>query len=352
MNKTDNKIIGYWFCQLIGWSLFVLIYIFFYITLSEGSSMYLLLKILTIEALTGLMVTHLLRFVIKYFNIVDRSLNEQLIFILLSSIVFSIIYAVCGATLEHYLVEEISSEPGYSLSVKIFKILFSCFTLVLIWVLLYFGFHYIRRTRQEQLDRIRLETVVKELEIKTIKAHINPHFIFNALNSIRALIDENPNRARTAITELSTILRSSMQAEKLELVPLENELKIVRDYLNLEYMRFEDRLNIEYNIDEKTLSLPTPPMMLQTLVENAIKHGISKNVGPGVVRVSTKLEDDAYTIIIENTGAFKTDYNETGFGLASTRNRLYYLYGEKASFQIYQKNEEMVEAKVYIPLNK
>lgn len=314
--------------------------------------MNLLFRILMIEAFTGLIVTHCLRFVIKYYNMVDRPVNEQLIFILISSIVFSIIYAIGGATLEHYLVEEISTDPSYSLSIKIFKILFSCFTLILIWVLLYFGFHYIKRTSKEQLDRIRLETVVKEMEIKTIKAHINPHFIFNALNSIRALIDENPNRARTAITELSTILRSSMQAEKLELVPLENELKIVRDYLNLEHMRFEDRLIIEYDIDEKTLQLPTPPMMLQTLVENAIKHGISKNVGPGVVRVSTSLLDDAYTIVISNTGKFHTDYNENGFGLSSTRNRLYYLFGDKASFQIYQKSDELVEAKVFIPLNK
>lgn len=332
--------------------MFVLIYIFFYVTLSDTDNLQLLLKILMIEALTGLFVTHLLRIFIKQYKVVDRPVNEQLIFILLSSIVFSIVYAICGATIEHYLIVELEAQPGYSLSVKIFKILFSCFTLILIWVLLYFGFHYIRRTRQEQLDRIRLETVVKELELKTIKSHINPHFIFNALNSIRALIDENPGRARTAITELSTILRSSMQAEKLELVPLENELKIVKDYLNLEYMRFEDRLKIEYDIDERTLTVPTPPMMLQTLVENAIKHGISKQIGGGVVKVSTYYGEEYYTISIVNSGEFKTDHNEDGFGLASTRNRLYYLFGEKASFQIYQLDDQLVEAKVYIPLNK
>ncbi len=101
------------------------------------------------------------------------------------------------------------------------------------WILLYYFYHYIEKSRRQQVDTLKLESLVKELELKTIKSHINPHFIFNALNSIRALIDENPNRARNAITELSNILRSSMQAEKLETVPFEKELNIVKDYLAL-----------------------------------------------------------------------------------------------------------------------
>ena len=152
-----------------------------------------------------------------------------------------------------------------------------------IFLLAYLEFHLfylpLRRKNQEgKLDKIRLESLVKELELKTIKSHINPHFIFNALNSIRALVDENPERARTAITELSNILRSSMQAEKIEMAPLERELNIVKDYLELEHIRFEDRLMVEYDIDEDTLDQEIPPMMLQTLVENAIKHGISKQI--------------------------------------------------------------------------
>ena len=103
--------------------------------------------------------------------------------------------------------------------------------LIAIWMLIYIVYHYVEKNRNDQFDRLKLETTVKELELKTIKSHINPHFIFNSLNSIRALVDENPKRARRAITELSNILRSSMQAEKSETVPLEKELDIVRDYL-------------------------------------------------------------------------------------------------------------------------
>ena len=162
---------------------------------------------------------------------------------------------------------------------------FNFFVYFFIWNLIYFIYHYVTKSRKQQLDTLRLESMVKELELKTIKAHINPHFIFNSLNSIRALVDENPQRARNAVTELSNILRSSMQTEQLETVPLERELGIIKDYLALENMRFEDRLKVEYDIDEDTLNQPVPPMMLQTLVENAIKHGISKQINGGLAAI-------------------------------------------------------------------
>ncbi len=106
------------------------------------------------------------------------------------------------------------------------------------WAVFYYFYHYLVKSRKQEFDTLKLEALVKELELKTIKAHINPHFIFNALNSIRALVDEDPARARSAVTHLSNILRSSMQAEKQETVPFERELNIVKDYLALEHIRF------------------------------------------------------------------------------------------------------------------
>ena len=195
--------------------------------------------------------------------------------------------------------------------------------------------------------------LIKELELKTIKAHINPHFIFNSLNSIRALVDENPQRARKAVTELSNILRSSLQSEKMETVPLEKELSIVKDYLALENMRFEDRLKIEYQIDEDTLDQPVPPMMLQTLVENAIKHGISKQIQGGVVKVISDFKNDYHELSVQNTG-YLNGYKigDEGFGISSTTNRLGLLYGDKAKFEMKQLTPSLVEAKVMIPAMK
>jgi LytS/YehU family sensor histidine kinase len=217
------------------------------------------------------------------------------------------------------------------------------------WNCIYFIYHYIEKNRNQQLDTLKLQALVKELELKTIKSHINPHFIFNALNSIRALIDENPSRARNAITELSNILRSSMQSENMETVPLEKELNIVKDYLALEHIRFEDRLKVEYDIDEDTLDQPVPPMMLQTLVENAIKHGISKHVEGGTVRIISDFVGNHHEIIVRNTGRLNGGLNKEGFGLNSTANRLGLLFGGSAKLEIHDLNDNMVEAKVIIP---
>ncbi|UCJ07080.1 histidine kinase [Chitinophaga pendula] len=222
--------------------------------------------------------------------------------------------------------------------------------LMVVWWLIYFIWHYVDRNRKAQVDQLKLESTVKELELKTIKAQMNPHFIFNALNSIRALVDENPQRARAAITELSNILRNSMQVEKGETVPLEHELNIVKDYLALENIRFEERLHVTYDIDPDTLELPVPPMMLQTLVENAIKHGISRSVNGGTIHISSHVLGVLHEIQIENTGQMLEEVGEHGFGLQSTRQRLNVLFGHKASFEIHNKDTEMVAAKVVMPL--
>jgi two-component system LytT family sensor kinase len=223
--------------------------------------------------------------------------------------------------------------------------------LILVWVSIYYIWHYVELGTSSEIQKVKLESLVKELELKTIKSHINPHFIFNALNSIRALVDENPERARTAITELSNILRSSMQAEKLETVPFERELNIVKDYLALEHIRFEDRLRVEYDIDEDTLDQPVPPMMLQTLVENAIKHGIGKQKDGGQIKVISDYRDNHHELIVLNSGTLNgSTAAGDGFGLNSTRNRLKLLFGERATFAIRNTDNQMVEAKVKMPV--
>ncbi|MEO6290361.1 MAG: histidine kinase [Ginsengibacter sp.] len=225
------------------------------------------------------------------------------------------------------------------------------FILISLWLLLYMVWHYLERNRKDELDKINLEKTVKELELNTIKSHINPHFIFNSLNSIRALVDENPQRARSAITELSNILRSSMQVEKMETVPLHKELDIVKDYLALEHMRFEERLRIEMDIDEDTLEQPVPPMMLQTLVENAIKHGISKKIDGGTVRVISRFVNDHFELIVQNSGALTEVAMDEGFGIKSTRDRLKFLYKTNSDFSIQNINGNKVEAKIRMPVS-
>jgi len=406
MSKTN---IRYWLCQLTGWGVWGLILLYFnFVVFGDrfkeqgGQKQYLIS--LAILLVSGILCTHLLRFVIKKTNWLKFSFNR----------IFFMFMISVGATgtLLYYASDYIESRSGYSYdtyytnqklekavkmekqfgldSIAYYKDntfindnsikkgiseikkatgwvrnkkgswvyenksdlvgIYYNLLLIAIWMLIYIVYHYVEKNRNDQLDRLKLETTVKELELKTIKSHINPHFIFNSLNSIRALVDENPKRARRAITELSNILRSSMQAEKSETVTLERELDIVKDYLALEQMRFEERLKIEFEIDEDTLQLPVPPMMLQTLVENAIKHGISKQIKGGVVRVVAAFENNNLELLVQNTGQLSEAPNGEGFGIKSTEDRLNLMYQGKAVFDIRNLGAAMVESKVSIPV--
>lgn len=344
-----NKIPKYWICQIVGWGASLAVSTFFYLTLSVRKVDHFLLLI-TISVLLGIIVTHLMRMVIREYNVLNKKLQTQIISFVILTLVFAVVYACADVAIENVFNLRDMGGPKISLSNEIARTAINNFFLLFIWNLIYFTYHYVERNRRHEVDTLKLQSVVKELELKTIKSHINPHFIFNALNSIRALVDENPTRARTAITELSNILRSSMQAEKLETVPLERELNIVKDYLALEKMRFEERLTIEMEIDEDTLGQPVPPMMLQTLVENAIKHGISKKISGGTIKVISDFVNDHHELVVQNSGQLNSSINEDGFGVKSTQYRLNLLYQGKATFEIKNINSDMVESRITMPV--
>jgi LytS/YehU family sensor histidine kinase len=282
--------------------------------------------------------------------ILMKSLQYQVINFIILTLVFAMLMALVQVPFEIICdLRTISVSEKAAFHLMFFKNFSTSSLLLFIWNSIYFMYHYVMKSRKQQMDTLQLEALVKELELKTIKAHINPHFIFNSLNSIRALIDENPQRARAAITELSNILRSSLSAEKGETVSFNEELKIVKDYLALENMRFEDRLQVEYFVEEETLSQQVPPMMLQTLVENAIKHGISKQIKGGMVKITSDIKGNYHELSVQNTGYLNGGTQKTGFGLSSTQDRLSLLYGNKAKFEIKQINPSLVEAKVLIP---
>lgn len=336
-------------CQLAGWGTNFAISVFYYLNLSYRKIEYFF-TLISISVVLGILFTHIMRMVIKEYRFLEKPIPKQIFYFIVVTIVFATIYACSDVAIERTFDLRDKNAPNLSVMNEITRNSISNFFLLFIWNLLYYTFHYVERTRRQEVDTLKLQSLVKELELKTIKSHINPHFIFNALNSIRALVDENPSRARTAITELSNILRSSMQTEKLETVPLERELNIVKDYLALEKMRFEERLNIEMDIDEDTLEQQVPPMMLQTLVENAIKHGISKKVDGGTIRVSSDFVQNHHELVVQNTGQLHSQKNENGFGVRSTQDRLNLLYQGKATFAIKNLDAEMVESRITMPL--
>lgn len=347
-----SNISKYWKFQFLGWGLFILVNIFFAYTFGKlGTDNQFPYRLITYISL-GITTSHLMRFAIHRFKLLARPLQVQISGFLIVTFAFSIFLGVTESLLIEYLNLQ-PTQPGQKkieLPQRMISSIFSTFIFLFIWNCIYYIYHYIAKSQRQQLNTLKLESAVKELELKTIKSHINPHFIFNALNSIRALVDEDPARARTAITELSNILRSSMQAEKLETVPLHRELDIVRDYLALEQMRFEERLQVQFDIDEDTLNQPVPPMMLQTLVENAIKHGISKQINGGTVIIISDFIGNHHELVVQNSGQLNGTVNSDGFGIKSTQDRLNLLYQGRASFDIHNLGDKMVESKVVMPV--
>jgi len=360
----------YWICQIAGWLSYGLTIIFFAYMLEKQLSLTFYPRIL-INMILGVSLTHLLRKSMIQLSLRPPTPSKQW-WKIFSLIIF---FSICFSLLTSSIIEifrlfdtdregpkNMVNQFSFSISsiVKNWnadrvnkRFLFSLILdtpIFLVWISIYVLWHYIEFTNSEEVNKVKLETIIKELELKTIKSQINPHFIFNALNSIRALVDEDPQRARQAITELSNILRSSIQVDKVEITSLEKELNIVKDYLALEYIRFADRLKIEYEIDPNSLENQMPPMMLQTLVENAIKHGLSKQPGDCLIKITSKFEQDKLVLAVQNTGLLQST-ERAGFGLQSTRERLNILYHGQALFEIFQCKPNQVTAKLTIPLS-
>lgn len=223
------------------------------------------------------------------------------------------------------------------------------FILYAVWATIYFLYHYLESYNKS----LKYEAAMNEMHLNQLKAQLNPHFIFNALNSMRALVDEEPVKAKVAITQLSNILRNSLIMDKKRIIGFDDELSTVRDYLALESIRFEERLQLKFDIAPGSERYDIPPMMIQTLVENAIKHGVSNLIEGGLVELSTRLDRTKLIITIRNSGQLvngkKKQKKGGGYGLANTKERLKLIYGGEASFRIYNENDKFVVTEVKIP---
>ncbi len=219
------------------------------------------------------------------------------------------------------------------------------------WAAIYFAYQYFQKYNRAEVEKLALKLQVKEAELGVLKSQINPHFMFNALNNIRALILENQEQARTMLTHLSDILRYSLSYTESEKVSLESELEIVRYYFELASIQYEDRLKYSISVPDDLRQIKIPPMLIQLLVENGIKHGISVLPKGGNIEISIKKEGDLMKIKVSNTGTLdpsRQGVDKMGIGLLNIRERLRLLYNEKAGFDLRQLGGEVV-AEVVLP---
>lgn len=215
-----------------------------------------------------------------------------------------------------------------------------------VWTILYVRF---TERRGHIVREGQLQLAAKEAELRALEAQVNPHFLFNCLNSIRALVAIDPPRAQDMLTRLANVLRSSLRQNREHTVRLAEEVEVVADYIALETVRFEERLRSEIFVDPAAQCCLVPPMLLQTLVENAIKHGISQVSGDGKLCIRGERENGFVRLVVENTGRLnERTASSTKLGLGNVRERLRLLYGDDASLSLDDAGG-MVRASVLIP---
>jgi len=340
-----NKKRLYWVLQIVGWSTFALINLLF-VSLARGITAVQVGAYFSL-AFFYLVSTHAFRYAIKeygWFNFpIPRLITNSLLALLLLSLMNTVAQVGINLAFDTLNVYE-DLRP-----VVILVNVFISFLYYSLWGMMYFLFHFLDNYN----SALKYQAKINEIKLNHLRSQLNPHFIFNALNSVRALVDENPVKAKSAITQLSNILRYSLVMDNKRLISFEDEINTVKDYLNLEKIRFEERLNIHYDIDEGAYRYKIPPMMLQTIVENAIKHGVSNLVKGGYIDLKCAVgADDKLFIYVKNSGQLKAHTpkkKSEGHGINNTVQRLKLIYGNKASFKIYNSGVDFVITEIKIP---
>lgn len=338
---VSNKDRLYWTLQVSGWAFYGIVQsVVNYLANSNFSSTRLVFFFY--EALLFLLVSHGYRYFINRWRWFGLGMARLLPRVLLSVVVLGILIYFIRIPVAIPL-GLFNSDAAFDIP-RIIALSVINATIFFLWSSLYFIYNYFERYNKS----LKLEATVKEIELNNLKAQLNPHFIFNAMNSIRALVDEDPLKSKMAITQLSNILRNSLATEKKGLTKFEDELKIVKDYLSLESIRFEERLKTEYDIAPGSSDFWVPPFMIQTLVENGIKHGISHLTEGGTIAVKTIIIDDELKIQISNSGHY-VNGRKGGLGLSNTIQRLKLLYGDAAYLKISNEKNNFVLTEIKIP---
>ncbi|MBC7861513.1 MAG: histidine kinase [Bacteroidia bacterium] len=333
----------YWVCQVGGWAFYILLQTIFF-GLTDNINWKAFINFFG-WFVSLILITHCFRLIIISSGLLKAKLFLQIPTVIFSSMVLAIVFHFV-----QYLIA--SATNGVFLPISLLPAIQNIlnFTFVFFfWSLIYFSFHFIENYKLAEISNLRYKASMNEIELNKLKSQLNPHFMFNAMNSIRALVDEDPGKAKEAITMLSNILRNTLMMEKNKLINFDEELKIVKDYLDLEHIRFEERLQYNFDISPESNNYKVPTLMIQTLVENGIKHGISKLAGGGKIFLKSEIRAGNLFIEIKNSGKFDESHiPETGFGLKSTKQRLELLFGDKSFFKIYN-NGEYVITEVTIP---
>lgn len=348
--NRGRNITLYWQCQLSGWSIAALYWAYIVYTRDHYGVFYTLLNYM-LDIGIGIFLTHRYKVFVKGANWSELPIKKLLIRIVPSVFLLAFLFVLLNNLKWYCYWTLVAGRDEVFLSSILYwnPILITGLRLMSIWLLAYHLYHYYQKVVVTAQKNSELSLIAKQAELDNLSAQLNPHFLFNSLNSIKSLVIENPSIARRAIDLLSDLLRSSLYEKDKGLISIKDELALVHDYIELEKMRFEERLELKTSIDTTLVNHLIPTLSIQLLIENAIKHGIDLKVGGGVVRLEIAKMDNHIIITVENPGRI-TNYKRAGLGIQNLQKRLDIQYGSKAKFSLREKNDGHVAAELQISI--
>jgi len=335
-----KKIDVYWTCQLLGWGS-AAIYWSHYQILFEAPLIFEISSVL-FPLVGGILSTHYYKKLAHRHKWIELPLLQLIPILLLSLLGLTTIYCIICFVGFQFIISCMSVDGFLGMATGGLRY-------NAIWLLAFHLYHYAWFKRQGEIDQNKYEKLAIKAQLNQLNAQLNPHFLFNALNSIKALTLENPTAARKAIDLLSSILRASLKNTNHQTIPLKEEIERTEAYLKLEQIRFEERLQYKLDIGEKLRNIPIPPLSLFNLVENAIKHGISQYKKGGLIKISGFMRQNKLTLSVTNTGKLQAGLSN-GLGLKNIEERLHLVYGDSANITLQSADYQEVIATLEIPV--
>ena len=354
----DNREFRFWFCQLVGWGGYS-IATFLTITLADDNVSWIHVGHIGFSALLGVLTTWPLRPIYQY--TFEMPLTVRITVAGFAVVVFSAIWTVARILVFAWLVDEppLWNEVNYWYFGSLF--------VFLSWTVLYYGIKYydmlttehekllqeIAGKRSEQMLRLRAEAEAHEAQLRMLHYQLAPHFLFNTLNAINALVRLGEvERAQEMIQLLGDFLRHALKQDAVESVTLEQEVESLSLYLDIEKARFEDRLKLSFDLDPSTLQARMPVLLLQPIVENAMKYAISESEEGGMLSISSRLVGENLLLEIADTGPGyepTDDDDRRGIGMRNVIDRLHTLYGEDHEFTLSKNAPSGLKVSIQIP---
>lgn len=342
MIETGNR--NFWISQTLGWGLFILTNISYQYWLGVNPK-FLLLNSVT-PFFCGLIITTIFRYIIKRYSWKKWPILKLIWVVLSSTLIQTFFFTMLLYLIVHHFLNMKSFGVGAAIrNALIFVNVF------LTWNVIYFCIHFANNWQNSELEKWKLLAEMKDAQLGSLKSQINPHFVFNALNNIRSLILEDKEKARDMLVNFSDLFRYSLKHSETSTVKIHQELEVVNQYLELLSIQFEDKLRYIVNVDDALLDEEIPPMILQILIENAVKHGISQFKEGGQIDLDIFKANGFIQIELKNTGSLKTKSSlgeKLGIGLENIKERLKLIYEGKANFNLKEANNFVI-ATVKIP---